>query len=155
MDGKSVNVFTLKFYNGLPLYFSYIDDVFMTTNLTAAQIKAVLKDPNIQISYKIHSQVDFLDVVVANNNGQLITSIFHKPAAEPYILPYTSDHPRHVHRNVPYAALLHAARICSNVHDFEMERIHIDMKLLLNDYPPHFITKCFLRFFEHNNTIPV
>ena len=134
----------------------YIDDGFMTTNLPFEQIKANLdmmdqKDRNIRIKYQIQSCVEFLDVVIQNDNGQLTTSVFHKPSAEPYILPYTSDHPRHVHRNIPYAALLRAARICSNVHDFTNERIRIDMSLLLNDYPPAFITKHVTRFFHQYN----
>lgn len=110
---------------------------------------------NIDIDYHIQSSVDFLDVHVINNNGQLITSIFYKPSAEPYILPYSSDHPRHVHRNVPYAALLRAARLCSNVHDFDMGRIHIDLTLLLNEYPQKFISKQFQRFFHLNEAVDV
>jgi hypothetical protein len=85
----------------------------------------------------------------------LKTSIYHKPTAEPYILPYTSDHSHHIHRNIPYAALLHAARICSNVNDFNSERIRIDMSLVLNNYPPNFISKQFNRFFHLNNAISV
>ena len=83
------------------------------------------------------------------------TSIYHKPTAEPYILPYTSDHPRHTHRNIPYAALLRAARICSDANDFNLECIRIDMSLLLNSYPPQFITHQFNRFFHLNNAISV
>ncbi|CAF4999473.1 unnamed protein product, partial [Rotaria sp. Silwood1] len=88
------------------IYGRYIDDVFMTTNSTFDQVKEKLenahrKDPNIRISYSIQSTIDFLDVTVSNDNGQLKTTIFHKPAAEPYILPYTSDHPRHVYHNIP------------------------------------------------------
>ncbi|CAF3768809.1 unnamed protein product [Rotaria socialis] len=142
------------------IYGRYIDDVFMTTNVPFAQIKDILerankKDPNIRISYCIQSKIDFLDVTVTNDNGHLTTSIFHKSATEPYILPYTSDHPRHVYNNIPYAALLRAARICSNVGDFEMERVRIDLSLLLNEYPPSFISKHFIRFFEMNNATSV
>ena len=135
------------------LFDRYIDDGFMTTNLSFDQIKDFLdttdrKDRNVRIKYQIQSRVYFLDVVVQNDNGQLITSVFHKPTAEPYILPHTSDHPRHVHCYTPYAALLQAARICSNVHDFTIERIRIDMSLLLNDYPSAFITKHVSRFVD-------
>ncbi|CAF3375169.1 unnamed protein product [Rotaria socialis] len=124
----------------------------MTTNLSQDQIKIQLdkvakKDPNIEITYSIASCIDFLDVIINNDNSKLITSIYHKPAVEPYILPYTSDNPRHVHRNILYAALLRAARLCSNIDDFHMERVRIDMSLLVNDYPPAFISKHFLRFF--------
>jgi hypothetical protein len=128
----------------------------MTTNLSIDQIKAKMdtadqKDRNIRIKYQIQSCVEFLDVIIQNDKRHLTTSLFHKPRAEPYILPHTSDHPRHVHCNIPYAALLRAARICSNAHDFTIERIRIDMSLLLNDYPPAFITKHVSRFFDQYN----
>ena len=61
---------------------------------------------------------------------QLTVCVFHKSTAAPYILPCTSDHPRHVHRNIPYAGLIRAARIGSSVHDFSIERIRIDMSLI-------------------------
>ncbi|CAF4282894.1 unnamed protein product, partial [Rotaria sordida] len=62
---------------------------------------------------------------------------------------------RHVFRNIPYAALITAAQIYSNVEDFDMERICIDLSLLLNEYPPSFISKHFHRFFEINQAMPV
>jgi hypothetical protein len=132
----------------------------MTTNVSIDEIKAQLdnaqnKDINIDIDYKINTSVDFLDVTVENKNGYLTTSVFHKPSAEPYVLPYTSDHPHHIHQNIPYAALLRIARICSNVHDFDMERIRTDLSLLLNNYPPEYISKHFHRFFVINNAMPV
>ena len=132
----------------------------MTTNQTIEEINILLmkmetKDVNIKITSTINTTVHFLDVTIANENGHLRTSLYHKPTSEPYILPYTSDHPRHIQRNIPYAALLRAARICSHVHDFNRERIRIDMSLLLNHYPPHFITKQFNRFFQLNNAMSV
>lgn len=149
-----------EFYSVVPLSHRYIDDIFMTTNQTIEEINAELekakhKDINIRIESTIDTSVNFLDVTVTNENGRLRTSIYHKPSTEPYILPYTSDHTRHIHRNIPYAALLHAARICSHVNDFNSERIRIDMSLLLNSYPPNFISKQFNRFFHLNKAIPV
>ena len=132
----------------------------MTTNQTVDEIKTELekaanKDINIKIHYEIDTSVNFLDITITNENGQLKTSLYHKPTTEPYILPYTSDHPRHIHRNIPYTALLRAARICSDVHDFNTECIRIDMSLLLNNYRPKFIRKQFNRFFQINNAMPV
>ena len=132
----------------------------MTTNQTIGEIKQELeqtanKDVNIQISYQIDLSVDFLDVRIRNEHGQLRTTIYHKPAAEPYILPYTSTHPRHIHQNIPYGALLRALRICSTIHAFNSERIRIDVSLLLNGYPPNFITKQFHRLLHSNNVMLV
>ncbi|CAF1296249.1 unnamed protein product [Rotaria sordida] len=135
------------------MYGRYIDDIFMITNQTIDEIqteleKAANKDINIKIHYEIDTSVNFLDVTITNENRQLKTSLYHKPTTEPYILPYTSDHPRHIHRNIPCAALLSAARICSDVQDFNTECIRIDMPLLLNNYPPNFIRNQFNRFFQ-------
>ena len=154
------NISQLNNFTFMLLLCRYIDDIFMTTNQTIEEFNAELKkaqnkDINIKIESTISTSVHFLDVTIANENGRLRTSIYHKPTAEPYILPYTSDHPRHIQRNIPYAALLRAARICSHIDDFNLERIRIDMSLLLNQYPPNFITKYFNRFFEVNNALLV
>ncbi|CAF5223679.1 unnamed protein product, partial [Rotaria magnacalcarata] len=55
----------------------------------------------------------------------------------------------------PYAALMRAARLCSNVNDFNSEQIRIDMSLLLNNYPPKFIKRQFHRFFTSNDAMSV
>ncbi|CAF2063658.1 unnamed protein product [Rotaria magnacalcarata] len=141
-------------HNGI--YGRYIDDIFMSTNQTIEEInfeleKAQNKDINIKIESTISTSVHFLDVTITNENGQLRTSIYHKPTTEPHILPFTSDHPHHIHRNIPYEALIRAVRICSNVQDFHSICICLDMSLLLNKYPPKFITQQFKRFINFTN----
>ena len=118
----------------------------MTTNQTSLEISIVLekaqnKDANIKIRSAIDTTVHFLDVTIINETGHLRTAIYHKPTTEPYILPYTSDHPVHIRRNISYAALLRAARLCSHVEDFNNECIRIDISLLINNYSPNFIRK--------------
>ena len=76
----------------------------MTTNLSLDDINQPLdsvnnRDENICISRSIGSTVEFLDVCVDHDQGQLTTKVFHKLAAEPYFVLYLSDHPRHVSRN--------------------------------------------------------
>ncbi|CAF1154105.1 unnamed protein product [Rotaria magnacalcarata] len=142
------------------LYGRYIDDIFMTSNESIDTIKALLdreneKDPNIRISCTIHDSVEFLDVLIENRQGQLKTSVFRKPAAEPYILPYTSDHPRHIHMNTAHTALLRGLRLCSDVQTFDQERLNIEIALLLNGYPPKFIQRCFQKFFKKNNVTSI
>ena len=116
---------------------------------------AATKDINIKINHDINTSVNFLDVTITNEQGQLRTSVYHKSAAEPYILPYTSDHPRHIHRNIPYAALLRSARLCSSVEDFDAECIRLDVSLLLTDYPPTFIEEQTDRFSRLNQAMLV
>ncbi|CAF4063443.1 unnamed protein product [Adineta steineri] len=160
------NIYMLKWEQSLiehqtahnELYGRYIDDVFMTTNLPLDQINILLdqannEDDNINITLSTGLTAQFLDVSVCNNQGQLKTTVFHKPAAAPYILPFQSDHPRHVHRNIIKGALYRAVRLCSHVKDFDEERLHIEVTLLLNGYPPKFISYHFKQFFKQNNAM--
>ena len=139
----------------------YIDDVFMTSNMSIDAIYRQLDSMNrkdekhIRITYTVGLSAEFLDVHIENAIGLLKTSIYHKPAAEPYVLPYSSDHPRHVHINIPYEALLRAARLCSDVYAFDKERLDIEMILLVNGYPSQFIRQHFNRFFQLNRCMEV
>ncbi|CAF4220059.1 unnamed protein product, partial [Rotaria sordida] len=142
------------------MYGRYIDDIFMTTNLSFDEIKVRLieanqQDENIRLTHTISSKVEYLDVLVENDNGQLKTSVYHKLAAEPYILPFSSDHPRHVHRSTINGRLIRAIRLCSHLDDFDKERINIEFTLLLNGYPPKFINYNFNKFFQKHNVLSV
>ncbi|CAF4365211.1 unnamed protein product, partial [Rotaria sordida] len=71
------------------IYGRYIDDVFMTTNLSKEDIlklldETVRTDPNIKITFTINQALEYLDAIVENNNGQLRTTIYHKSAWEPH-----------------------------------------------------------------------
>ncbi|CAF1276976.1 unnamed protein product [Rotaria sp. Silwood1] len=116
----------------------------MTTNISKEDILKELDettktDSSVKITTTISQSLEYLDVTIENNNGHLKISIYHKSASEPYILPYESDHPRHIHANIIYIALVRAARNCSNVEDFDIDRLSTEMILLVNDYPPKFI----------------
>ncbi|CAF2141364.1 unnamed protein product [Rotaria magnacalcarata] len=142
------------------MYGRYIDDIFMTTNLSFDEINVRLieanqQDENIRLTHTISSKVEYLDVLVENDNGQLKTSVYHKLAAEPYILPFSSDHPRHVHRSTINARLIRAIRLCSHLDDFDKERINIEFTLLLNGYPPKFISYYFNKIFQKHNVLSV
>jgi hypothetical protein len=132
----------------------------MTSNESLDTIKELLdredkKDVNIGINYNVHQSVEFLDVFIENNQGQLRTSVYRKPAAEPYILPYTSDHPRHIHSNTIYTSLLRAIRLSSDVQTFDKERLNIEISLILNGYSPKFITYHFQQFFHKYNALSI
>jgi hypothetical protein len=132
----------------------------MTSNESLDTIKELLdredkKDVNIGINYSVHQSMEFLDVFIENNQGQLRTSVYRKPAAEPYILPYTSDHPRHIHSNTIYTALLRAIRLSSDVQTFNQERLNIEISLILNGYSPKFITYHFKKFFHKHNALSI
>ncbi len=115
----------------------YIDDIFITWNQSEEDLikfidKANNWHKNIKLDYKISKSLPFLDVLLTNNNGILETSVYHKSAAEPYVIPFISDHPRHTFVNIIKTSLTRAARYSSTFNAFNYERRHIKLTLLYN-----------------------
>ncbi|CAF3160897.1 unnamed protein product [Rotaria sp. Silwood2] len=119
------------------IYGRYIDDVFFTSNEFQGKVKELLEaannfHPNIKLEYNIGKFVAFLDVLVKNNNGILASSIYHKPSAQPTVVSFLSDHPRHVFRNVIQTVLTRAVRYSSTFEVFNNERRAIRSMFLYN-----------------------
>ncbi|CAF4981187.1 unnamed protein product, partial [Rotaria socialis] len=119
------------------IYGRYIDDVFFTSNEPIEIVQQLLQDangwhPNIKLESNIGSSVPFLDILLANNNGVLHTSVYHKPSAEPYVVPFISDHPRYIFQNIVQTALVRAIRYSSTFEAFNHERRAIRLMLLFN-----------------------
>lgn len=115
----------------------YIDAIFLTSNDSIETLKQMLYDanekhPNIKLTYDIGSCVSFLDLQIRNQEANWITSVYHKEAAEPYVVPFKSEHPRHIFENIIRASLLRAVRYCSTSEKFNNERRAIKLMLLYN-----------------------
>lgn len=109
----------------------------MTWNKSEEELKNFLDKANewhknIKFEYKIGKSLPFLDVLLTYNNGTLSTSVYHKPAAEPYVTPFISDHPRHVFVNIITTALARVVRYSSTLEAFNIERRSIKLTLLYN-----------------------
>ena len=87
---------------------------------------------NIKLILEINSRVSFLDVQIEKKHDYLITSVYHKSVAEPYVVPFKSDHPRHVFANIIQGALLRAVRYSSSLELFDDERRIVQLMLLYN-----------------------
>jgi len=109
----------------------------MTWNKSEKELIKLLEEantwhPNIKLDYKISKSLPFLDVLLVNNNGILSTSVYHKPAAEPYVVPFISDHPRHIFANVIQTAVTRAIRYSSTFEAYREEQRQIKLTLLYN-----------------------
>ncbi|CAF2033398.1 unnamed protein product [Rotaria magnacalcarata] len=134
-------------------YGRYIDDIFMNWNRSEEELRKFLDDvntwhPNIKLDYKIGSSLPFLDVQLTNNNGILSTCVYHKPSAEPYVTPFTFDHPRHVFSNIIKTSIERAIRYSSTFEAFNYERRYIKLMLLYNGYSSTFIENEFHKYFS-------
>ncbi|CAF2756381.1 unnamed protein product [Rotaria sp. Silwood2] len=99
---------------------SYIDDIFLTSNDSIEKLTQILEDankyhPNIKLTYDIGNSISFHDLQMTNHDGKITTSVHHKDAAEPYVVPFKSDHSRHIFENIIRAALLRALRYSSTL----------------------------------------
>ncbi|CAF1349920.1 unnamed protein product [Didymodactylos carnosus] len=115
----------------------YIDDIFLTSNDSIETLKQMLEDanekhPNIALTYEIGNRISFVDLQIKNQEENLITPVHHKEAAEPYVVPFKSDHPRHIFENIIRTILLRAVRYCSTLEEFNHERRAIKLMLLYN-----------------------
>jgi hypothetical protein len=83
----------------------------MTFNEPLCVLNKMLDDAtdrhsSIKLVRQIGKTLPFLDVLVANDSSILTTSVCHKQAAEPYLVPFGSDHPRHIFKNTIETALI-------------------------------------------------
>ena len=109
----------------------------MTWNKSERELTKLLDQanqwhPNIKLDYKISRTLPYLDVLLSNDNGILSTSIYHKPSAEPYVVPFSSDNPRHIFVNIIRNSLTRAVRYSSTFEAFNYERHSIKLMLLYN-----------------------
>ena len=109
----------------------------MTSNKPEHELRKLLAEANtwhrnIKLEYKIGQRLPFLDVLLTNKNGLLSTSVYHKPTAEPYVVPFSSDHPRRVFGNIIQAALRRAIRYSSTFEAFNSEQQSIKLMSLYN-----------------------
>lgn len=123
--------------HGLTFIFRYIDDVLFTSKKSLEAIQQLLREanefhPNIKLTGTIGQSVSFLDVHIAKNDGQFITSVYCKDSAEPYIIPFKSDHPRHTFGSIVQAALARALRYSSTADLFNAELCNLRLTLLYN-----------------------
>jgi len=142
--------------NSFGLYLRYIDDIFIIINWPQRHLLQQIDrwnklDKNIILKSNINNQVNFLDLHIENQDGNLLTSVYHKPSYEPYYLPFNSIHPLHMKQNIPFAMLLRAIRYSSTFPDYLNERGKLRMDLLVNKYPVKIIDQQFNHMLQKFN----
>ena len=142
-----------QIHNSNGLYLRYIDDIFLVINWPQRHLlKQIEKwkeiDENIKLEAQVGLAANFLDLHMENEDGKLLTKVHHKPSYEPYYLPFTSIHPMHMKKNIPFAMLVRTIRYCSTFQLFINERESLRMALLLNKYPNSLVQAQFSRVLE-------
>ncbi|CAF1156802.1 unnamed protein product [Rotaria magnacalcarata] len=115
--------------------------------------------PNIKLVRQIGRSIPFLDVFIQNSYEVLKTSAYHKEAAEPYVLPFGSDHSGHVFRNTVDTAITRAVRYSRTLSEFKEEIRQMKLMFLYNGYSPRHIyrrlTTLFSKYLLKNFILPM
>ncbi|CAF1458175.1 unnamed protein product [Didymodactylos carnosus] len=73
------------------------------------------KDPNIKLTYETGDNINYLDVRIIKDSDKkrFSTTVYRKPAAQPYVFSFESSHPLHIKQNIvyPFSELLEFAPI--------------------------------------------
>ena len=79
--------------------------------------------------------IPFLDILIKRNNDKIWIDIYYKPTDNHRCLPFSSNHPKHCKKNIPFTL---ARRICTIVENTEAKVKHLEnlkMNLRIYQYP--------------------
>ncbi|CAF4070474.1 unnamed protein product [Adineta steineri] len=93
--------------------------------------------PDIQLTQSMGLNIHFLNVYIENRNGKLYTRAYHDPKKQLFLLPYVTGHPRLIHRQW--------------FHDFQHERLYIELTFLANGYSLEFVEYQLEQFYKRFN----
>ena len=102
-------------------YFRFLDDIFVVCDLDYDDIQLIISIFNnfhssFKFTYNISSEeAVFLDVKVIQQNNVINTDIYHKPTDSFNYLHFSSHHPSHIKRNIPYNLANRIMRIVSDI----------------------------------------
>ena len=126
----------------------YIDDIFIIWTEGLDNIKIFIDYlNNIHSTIKfttLHSStnIPFLDVSVSlTNDGSISTDLYTKPTDKHQHLLYSSCHPLHTKKAIPFSLALRLRRICSTDATFHTRTAQLTTYLLKQGYNRNFVNK--------------
>ena len=125
----------------------YIDDIFMIWTEGPNNLKIFIDYlSNIHPTIKFTSShsannVSFLDVNVHLDNGVIQTDLYCKPTDKHQHLLFSSCHPRHTKKAIPFSLALRLRRICSTDHAFNTRTAELTSYLLKRGYNRNFLSR--------------
>ena len=158
MAPNYANIFMTKFETDLiesyhqstgvkPLiWFRYIDDIFfiwcdgpekLSEFLDYTQKFSDSRGMNSRIKFEVNQStesVNFLDVTVRLIGTTLETTLYSKPTDAHMYLNTSSNHPKHVIKNIPKGQFIRIRRICSNLDEYKRNSAKLSEFLVKRGY---------------------
>ena len=128
-------------------WFRHIDDIFMIWTEGLDNLKVFIHylnsiHPTIKFTSSHSStNVPFLDVNVSlTDNGDISTDLYTKPTDKHQHLLYSSCHPSHTKKAIPFSLALRLRRICSTDETFNTRAAQLTTYLLKRGYNRNLVT---------------
>ncbi|CAL8119549.1 unnamed protein product [Orchesella dallaii] len=129
----------------------FIDDILMVvditdfTNSVDEWLENTFKHNFLTFTYEYSLEnVNFLDLNISlNSNNEIITSIYSKPMSKHEFVHFSSNHPKHLLKSLPYSCGMRIIRSCSNENIQLIELEKLREKFIRRGYPNHLIQNAF------------
>ena len=100
--------------------------------------------PALQFTWEIsETSVSLLDILISINGNRLVTSVFYKPTDSHSYLLYSSSHPNHTKRSIPFSQFLLLRRLCSEDEDFHAKSLEMRDFFVQHSYPTSLLDTAF------------
>ena len=134
------------------LWKRFIDDIFFIWTYGEKELLHFVKYLNnchTTIKFTLETSleiVNFLDIKIKKKaDGTISTDLYCKPTDSHNYLLYSSEHPRHLLKGIPYSQFLRVKRICSDQGDFVKNAYMLAGHFVRRGYPIALVTKALER----------
>jgi hypothetical protein len=125
----------------------FIDDCFLLWNSSQEHFVTFVTVLNswhhsIKFEYEISStKLNFLDTLVVKNQDNVTIDLYKKPTDRKQYLHYTSSHPHHVKKAIPYSQALRYRRIIDDESNLKLQLTHLKSKFTTRAYPSRLVNQ--------------
>lgn len=126
-------------------YFRFLDDIFILTDISDSHITSFISLIQSQHqAFKFSVEISkttahFLDVQIHNRHNYIMTDMYHKPTDSFQYVHFSSSHPRHIKRNIPYCLATRIKRIVNTKNARQIRYKELESRLKSLNYPQNLI----------------
>jgi hypothetical protein len=130
----------------------HLDEGFLTWNGSETQLRSLFDmSTNVhhhamRINATIESTVHFVDACLSHDHGELTTTVYHHPNTHNNTLPDVPHVPMCPNSHLLRAALIRAARCCSNLREYNDEQSRIQLSYHVEGFAHAFVEEFLQRF---------
>ncbi|KAJ1165186.1 hypothetical protein NDU88_005615 [Pleurodeles waltl] len=135
------------YVNHIKLWKRYVDDILIIWKGTREEATTFITwlntlNPFLRFTATLGDPaVSFLDLLITERNGSLVTEVYYKPTDRNTLLQFQSFHPRSLKENLPVGQFLRLRRNCTEIMDYKRHAQQLTNKLRARGYPDHLLRR--------------